>query len=504
MAELDFLFEAFGNIFGQLDVLLVTVVGAIIGVVFGAIPGLSGAVALALLIPLSYHLEPLTAIAAMYAAQKGSAYGGSITAILMNLPGTSAAACTILDGHPLTLKGQSGKALKVAALSSGFADLLSDLVLIFATYRLAQLVWQIGPIQIAGVLFLALTLIGTVSGKAPLKGVLAALLGLLLGTIGLDPISAGRRLVFGSLYLTDGLPLVPVLVGLFVVSEVMTQLQRAEAGSIRHVECPPPQHPDDDRVTREDLRIIAPTFFTSFPTGMFVGVIPGLGGAIAPWVSYGQAKALSKNPQEFGKGTVKGVAAAEAANNAVSGASLIPLLTLGIPGSTTVAIIMAVFVMNGIRFGPRIFETQGALVYGIYVAGLIAIAVYVAIGFFFSRKIGNLVSSIRVSVMFPVIMALAFIGAYAVGHSLGNMLIIVIFGVVGFLMRKVGLPIPALLIAFILTERFERAVRQSIRLSDEGWGVFLSDPISLSLIILALAFFGLSVYRDIRRRRTVH
>ena len=502
MIELDLLFQAFGTIAQSLDILLMIVIGTLIGIVFGAVPGLSGTVAIALLIPLSYYLSPIVAISAMYAIQKGGAYGGSITAILMNLPGTPAAACTVLDGYPLTLQGKSGKALQTATLSSGIADLLSDLVLIFATFRLATLVWAFGPVEITGILFFALTLIASVAGRSPLKGVLSALLGLLFAMIGLDPMSGGQRFLFGLYYLSEGLPLVPVLTGLFVVSEVLLQVQKSGAARAERLSSPPPRHPDDNRITAAEFRGLIPTLLSSWFVGMVIGIIPGLGGAIAPWVSYGQAKSFSKNPDEFGKGSLKGVAAAEAANNAVSGANLIPLLTLGLPGSTSVALIMSVFMMNGIRFGPRIFEQHGVLVYGIYVAGLIAILVYTTVGLLFARHIGRLVARIRVSIVFPIILVLTFIGAYAGANNLTHIVILIVFGAIGFLLRCVDFPLPPLIIAFLLGERFERAIRQSVTLTDRGAMVFLTNPVSLVMILLAIILLAYNVYRQAKTRRS--
>jgi len=386
-------------------------------------------------------------------------------------------------------------------VSSALADFASDLVLVFATFHIAQLIWAFGPIQVAAVLFFALTLIAGVTGTSVVKGLFSACMGLLLASVGMDPSTAGERFTFGSLNMMEGLHLVPVLIGLFAVSEVFTQIQRAGVLSKMKMLAPPPKHPDDSRLTWKEFMGLLPTIGISYVIGMIIGIIPGLGASVAPWVAYGQVRSFSKNPENFGKGELKGVAAAEAANNATCGANLIPLLTLGIPGSTTVAIIMAIFMLHGIEFGPQIFERNSDLVYGIFASGFIAIFLYFVIGYFFARKVGELITKIRIAVIYPVILIITVIGAYASHNSLFDVGVLITFGILGYVMRKTKFPLPPLVIAFILGNRFEAALRKSLVISDNGILVFFTDPIAGVITSFSVLLLAWNIYRQFTSMR---
>ena len=501
MEQLAHLLQAFIEIFGNFDVSISIILGVIVGIILGAIPGLSSTVGIALIIPFSFYLSPLAAVSMMYAVHKAGTYGGSITAILMNTPGTAGAACTQLDGYPLTQMGKQGKALKTAAISSALADLLSDLVLIFATVHLAQLVWAFGPVEMAAILFFALTLIATVTGKSVVKGLFAASVGLILALIGLDPVTYTPRLTFGILELENGLSLIPVLIGLFVVSEVLIQVESVLGNKKSETLAPKSKDQADNRLSFEEFKKILPTIFSSYLVGQVIGIVPGLGSAIAPWISYGQAKSFSKNPDEFGKGALEGIAAAEASNNAVCGANLMPLLTLGVPGSTDAALIMGVFMINGIEFGPRIFVEHTALIYGIFAAGLLAILGYFLIGIFMAEKIGSFITKISKNLMYPVILIITFIGAYSTNNSLFDTGVLIVFGVLGYLMRKYSFPIAPMIIAFMLGYKFETALRQSLLIANGNSMIFLTKPISLCFILLAIAIVGLNLFKSRKKKQ---
>ena len=498
MSQLVGLMGAFGSILGQPDVLLLVLGGAALGLILGATPGLTGMVGIALMIPFSYYISPLAAIGMLYALHKTAIYGGSITAILINTPGTAAAACTQLDGYPLTQQGKSGKALRTAVVASAIADTGSELVLVFATFHLAQLMWVFGPVQLTAVLFFALTLIAGVTGRSVIKGLVSAMIGMLIATVGLDPSTAGERFVFGNFELMDGLGLVPVLVGLFVVSEVLVQLERTSGTETAQLLAPPPKHPDDTRLTKREFVGILPTVGFSYVIGQIIGIIPGLGAAVAPWVAYGQARSFSRKPEEFGKGSLNGIAAAEAANNATSGANLIPLLTLGIPGSTAVAVIMSVFILHGVEFGPRIFQNNAELVYGIFAVGFIAIAFYFLVGYFLARQVGWLITKIPVRIVYPLVVATTVIGAYALRSSVFDVGVLFVFGLVGYVLRKTKFPLPPLVIAFIVGARFERAFRTSLQLSENNAWIFLTDPVSRVIVILTVALLAWNLWRELR------
>lgn len=493
MEQLIELSMAFARMYSQIDVVIAILVGTCVGLLLGAIPGLTSTVGIVLLIPFTFYMSPLAAISMVYAVHKGGTYGGSIPAILLNTPGTPAAACTQQDGYPLTQQGKQGKALKTAVVASAIGDFLSDLVLIFATVYIANLVWAFGPVEIAAVLFFAITIIGTVAGKSVTKGLISAFVGLLLATVGLDPMGGTPRLAFGLVEFQKGFDLVALLVGIFIFSEVLVQLETAIIRqNIRETHVTKRKlKAEDQKLTLKEFRAILPTIFRSYTIGQIIGVIPGIGAAITPWVSYGQAKSFSKHPEEYGKGSLEGIAAAEAANNAVCGANMMPLLTLGIPGSTDAALIMGVFLIHGYQFGPMIFQEQPHLVYGVFAAGLIAIFLYFILGYFLAERIGRIIRFFPAQIIYPLVLITSFLGAYAGNSSLFDTGAMVVFGVLGYGMRKNGFSLPALVIAFMLGYKFEFNLRQALRISDGDFLIFLTSPISLICILFAL---GLTVY----------
>jgi len=500
MMQLTLLVEGFAHIFANLEILSFTILGTTLGLLMGAIPGLSGTVAIALLIPITYYMDPWSAIIMVYAISKGSTYGGSITAILLNTPGTPAAACTQLDGYPLTKQGKQVKALKVAVIASALADFASDLVLIFFTIYLARVVLAFGPVQITAILFFSFTAIGSLTGKSTIKGLMSVLVGLLLSTIGLDIITGFPRFNFGIIYLRGGLNLIPILIGVFIVSEILVQAGQKNISSKKTTIAPISSRPEDSRVSFEEFKSISPDIIRSSVIGTVLGMMPGIGAAITPWIGYGQAKLASKNPDEFGKGSIRGVAAAEAANNAVCGANLIPLLTLGIPGSTDAALIMGVFLLHGLRLGPRIFIEYGNLVYGIFAGGLIAILTYFLIGFFFANPIGKLVSIIPSKYIFPFILVITFMGTYIVRNNLLDTAVMVIFGIIGYFMRKYNFSCPALVMAFMLGNRFEQELRRALIISRGNVSIFFTDPISLVFILIGMALIIVTLVQGRKKK----
>jgi putative tricarboxylic transport membrane protein len=366
--QLILLFQALGTILFHWENLGAVVFGTVAGIFLGAMPGLTSTVGIALLIPFSFYMSPLAAIAMMYGVNKGGIYGGSIPAILLHVPGTPAAACTQLDGYPLTQQGKHGKALQMAVYASAIGDTLSDIVLVLFTVKLASFAVKFGPPEFFTVILFALTIIGSVTGRSVIKGLFSAFAGLLLATVGLDPITSMPRFDFGITELSARLPLVPILIGIFSVSEVIIQAEKAVTKGKSVTIAPKSKNPADNRVSWLELRGCLKVIFRSYFWGQLIGILPGIGAAISCWVGYGEAKRTSKHPERFGKGALEGVAASEAANNAVCGANLVPLLTLGVPGSTDIAVLMGVFLIHGIDPGPRIFVEQPQLVYGIFAA----------------------------------------------------------------------------------------------------------------------------------------
>ena len=323
--------QGFTLIFEVQNILLM-VLGLIVGIVIGAIPGLNVPLAVALALPFTFQLPPLAGLSMLIGIYKGGTYGGSISAILINVPGTPAAAATALDGNKLARQGKAGKALRLSVYASVFGELMSDIALIFLALQIAKISLRFGPPEFFTLGLFALTIIGMVSGKSLTKGLIAGAAGLLLAMVGLDPIEADPRFSFGVYELTGGLKFIALIIGAFAISEALVQAEKGVVTGLAERVLRMSKDPRDNRLSREDVRQVIPAVLRGTTLGIFIGAVPGLGAAIAAFLSYGLARRLSKHPERFGEGSLEGVAAAESANNAVTGSTLIPLLTLGIPG----------------------------------------------------------------------------------------------------------------------------------------------------------------------------
>ncbi|MBM2576284.1 tripartite tricarboxylate transporter permease [Jannaschia sp. Os4] len=459
---------------------------ALVGMVVGAIPGLTASAAIAMLLPLTFQMEPLAALAFLYVIGKSGRYGGSIAAILFNTPGTAASTATQIDGHPLARRGLAGKAMKTATVSSVIGDYTGDILLIAFVGGIAWVALRLGPPELFGIYVAAFVVIGSVIGDSPAKGLASAALGVLLATVGFDPITGTPRLTFGVYDLTGGLGLVPLMIGVFVLGEVLTQVVRpadpprvAEGGGAR------------DTLTWADYRPCLPHVARSSVIGAFIGMLPGLGSAIAAFVAYGEGKRRAANPEEWGHGALEGVAAPEAANNAVSGPSMAPLLTLGIPGSTIGAILVGVFLVHGIQIGPTLFLTNRDLVYALFAAGLVGIAMYGLMGYFGAAAVGRVIARVPARGLYPVVFLIGIVAAYAARGSLFDVWVAIGAGALGWAMRRWGLNPAAFVIAFVLTGGAEQALRQSLLLSDAGAAIFLQRPVALGFLLLGAAVLAL-------------
>ena len=472
------------NVFFVWPNIFAVFIGVTAGIFIGAIPGLTATMSVTLLVPFTFDMGPVAGLAMLIGVYKGGIYGGSITAILINTPGTPAAAATALDGYPLAKKGKALKALKMAIYASVLADVFSDIVLILVAAPLAIMALKLGPPELTTLLILALTIVGLVSGKSLIKGLLVASLGLLFSTIGMDLITGTPRFTFGSLEMAKGLPLIPVLIGLFAIPEILIQVVEKAHGT-ESVVLKKSLRPEDNRVNFQELKSCSKTIFRSAIVGTIIGAIPGIGSVISSFISYGMAKRWSKKPEEFGDGSLEGVAAAEAGNNAVCGATLIPLLTLGIPGDSVTAVMLGAFLIQGLVPGPELISNNPAVIYGLFVALMVANFanfVIASVGIRFFAK----VASTSKSIVFPVVAILCVVGSYAVQNSLFDVKTMLFFGVVGLFMRLFAFPVPPFLIAFILGPMVENRLRQSLIISAGSPKIFFSGPISLAFIVLTI------------------
>lgn len=453
--------------------------GVAFGVFMGAVPGLTGTMGIALIIPLTYSLSPITAFCILLGTYKGCLFGGSIPAILINTPGAPAAAVTVFDGFPLAQKGQAGRAMSIALWASVLGDAFATVCLVFLAVFLAQVSLKFGPPEYASLIVFSLTIVAGVSGSSMLKGLVAATVGFLLGTVGLDPIISTPRFTFGFVSLLNGIDMMVLMIGMFAISEVLVQAQNAGVESQKVL--------PDARGTAswQDIKRCLPTILRGGIIGVLIGAIPGLGATPAAFLTYIETKRVSKHPEKFGKGAIEGVAASESGNNATCGGALIPLLALGIPGDVTTAVLLGAFLIHGLTPGPALFKENLDLVYGIFAALLVAIVFLPLIGRQ-SIRLFSLIAKVPNSIIYPITAVLCTVGVYGFNSSHTDLWLMLLFGLVAFGMRKLDFPLAPLLIAFILEPIGERAIRQSLALSSGDPVIFFTRPISVLFLIMAV------------------
>lgn len=483
--------NGFATLFSDPMTVFYVAFAALLGTIIGALPGLTASAAIAMLLPVTFYLAPLPALAFLYVIGKSGRFGGSIAAIMFNTPGTAAAAATTLDGHPMARRGEAGKAMRVATLASVFGDTFGELILIFGAASIAAVTVKFGPPEYFAIYVMAFVVIGSVIGDSVARGIASCLFGILISLIGLDPISGVERMTFGVWDLSNGLGLVPVLIGLFVFAEVFERLDGRQMDD----EDTAVVAEKSSRLSKDEIMCCLPVVMRSSIIGSIIGLLPGLGSSVACFVAYGEEKRRSKEPEKWGTGIVEGIAAPESSNNAVSGPSMVPLLTLGIPGSTIAAILVGVFTIHGIQVGPSIFTSDRELIYGLFASGLVGIAIYGLIGYFGATFFGKVLQRVRPEITYPLIFVTGFMSAYASRASVFDIGVALAFGAVGYGMRRAGLSAPAFVIAFVLAKGAEEAFRQSLLLSDSGAMIFLTRPIAVGFLVVGLAVLAFRSFR---------
>lgn len=467
--------------------------GLAAGIVIGAIPGLTATMAVAVLTPFTFFMDATIGIPFLLGIYKGAIYGGSIPAILINTPGTAAAAATALDGNVLARRGEGRRALEISLYASVIADFLATILLIGVAGPLASIAIKFGAPELTMLFAFSLTMIAAVSGDSLLKGLISAAIGILLACVGLDPMSGVQRLTFGSVDLLAGISLVPLLIGMFALSEVLVQVE-AGAGAQKAAD------PGRTRASLADLRRTLVTILRATGIGAFLGALPGIGAEISCWIAYGDAKRRSRRPEEFGRGSIEGVAAAEAGNNAVCPSALIPMMVFGIPGDTITAVLLGAFMAQGLLPGPMLFASHGPVLYGLFALLLVTNVMLLAFGLVAIRHLAKIVL-IPPGLLLPSVTALCFTGAFAVNSALFDIVIMLAGGLAGYLMRKASVPISPLVIALLIAPRLENSLRQSLVLSDGDLSIFVTRPIAASIAALLAGVLILFGWRTLRPRR---
>ena len=485
MDLLQFIGPASGLLFTLENILWINL-GVLIGSIFAAIPGLSVILCIILFLPVTYSMTAIPGMMFLLGIYCAGGYGGSVSAILINTPGTPHAAATMLDGHPLSKQGRTKVALKIALYASTFGGIFSALVLLFLGPQVAKISAMLGTAEYFMVCLFGLTIIAGVSGKSLIKGIIAACLGLLVSCIGADPMTSYDRFTFGISRLYLGLDTAVVLIGLFALVEIIgkSELNRhnmnLKAGDLAKI--------DDGKITKDEYkRIIRPAVLGSI-IGSCVGIVPGTGASEASWFSYNTAKNMSKHPEEFGNGSVEGIAAAESANNAVCGATLVPLLTLGIPGDGCVAIMLSALMINGLNPGLSLFTTDGPIMYAIML-GLILVNIFMLIQGRYLTGLFAKVVSIPTQILTPIIVICCFAGAFSVNSNYFDLSVALIFGVISYLMRKLELPAVPMLLGLVLGAMTETNFRRALLISDGSPKIFFSSVfcwIFIGLIVIVI------------------
>ena len=473
------------------DTLFMVLLGLFSGMLVGALPGFTTLMAMAILLPLSFFLDPLVGIPFLLGVYKGGIFGGSIPAILVSMPGTGAAVATSIDGYKLTKKGQSRKALDTALFSSVIGDTFSDIFTILMIFPIAFLVMQFGPPELFAVLLMSLVIIVATSSSNPLKGLVMMMFGLWLAQIGTDPIGGVERFTFGVFELKSGIPLLPMLIGVFAIPEIVYAVMRSEkaTGFAKLV---------GERLTFAEFKRCLRTIRRSTFIGTAIGIVPGLGQVVAAMMGYSAAKNASDHPETFGEGEIEGVAAAEAANNAVNGPTLVPLLTLGIPGDNVTAILLGAFVAQGLRPGPQLFEEQGAIVFGILIAMVLANLMFVIVGYLSVPLFARIVT-VKTGLLVPLVIMFAFAGAYVFRSDSTDVLMLVLFGLFGLLARAAKFDVMPMVMGFILGGPLEYAFGQTVAMAASNPLAFVfTERLGMVAVLVATPIIGFMLWRRMR------
>ncbi|MEM1049013.1 MAG: tripartite tricarboxylate transporter permease [Pseudomonadota bacterium] len=465
------------------------------GVLIGALPGLNATTGAALLLPFTLTMEPVQAIAILTAIYCSATFAGAITAILINTPGTSASATTCLDGYPMAQRGEAGRALGLAVVASTFGGVFSVVCLMVAAPLLSRAAYNFAPPEYFALTLFGLSMLATIGDGSPIKNLIAGAFGVLLATIGIDLLTSVERFTFGMPELSDGISFVPVMIGVFGISEMLAQATnlhlRREQVTMKAIRLP----------SREDYRRVWKTILRSSGIGTFIGTLPAEGATVASMIGYNEAKRWSKTPEEFGKGAIEGITGSEAANNSATGGAMVPTLALGIPGSPTAAVILAGLMVHGLRPGPTMFTDQADFAFAIFWSMMVVNLLFLAIGLY-GAKVFARVTLVPVQILWPCVFIFSIVGAYALDQSMFDVWVALAAGVIGYFMRLFGFSVVPLAIGLILGGMLEERLGQSMVMLDEQWWLMATRPLTLFFLVLtALALFGPTLWGLIFKQR---
>jgi putative tricarboxylic transport membrane protein len=472
--------------------------GIVVGIIFGAMPGLSATMAVTLCLPITFGMQPIHGISLLLGLYIGGISGGLITAILINIPGTPSSIATTFDGYPMTVKGEAGKALGVGIFVSFLGGMLSFFALLFLAPQISGFALKFSPVEYFAVTAFSLTLVASLASESPIKGLLSGFIGLLLASVGSSPIDGTVRFTFGIHQFDGGLDLVAVLIGFFAIPEIL----KAARMCVRNekVEIIKVEHLKGFGFTPKEFIKQIPNFIRSSLIGLGIGILPGIGGGTSNTVSYLAAKNSSKYPEKFGTGIIDGIIASESANNASIGGAMIPLLTLGIPGDPVTAMLLGGLMIHGITPGPMLLQTNGVFFYAIFMALMIG-NVMMLITEFFGIKLFVKLLEIPKHYLFPVIVVLCAVGAFGSTNRVFNIFAMVLCGIIGFLMDKYRFPLTPIILSFILGPLVEMNLRRGLMFTDGSFFAFFKSPIAAVFLFLAILSLVLSFLRGLKFHR---
>ncbi len=486
--DFGFLYHAFGTVMLNPMNFFFVFIGLTAGIMVGALPGLTATMGCALLIPFTFGLPPVQGLLMLLGIFCGGIYGGSISAILIRIPGTPSAAATLLDGYPLCQKGMGGKAIGMSTVASFMGGTTGALVMTFLSPQIARVGLRFGPPEFFALAIFGLGMIITISGRSLLKGIISCLFGLLITTIGFDPLSGVPRFTFGSRDLLGGVTFIPALIGLFGYAQVFRNIEKMQIVPAVKAKV------ENILPTLKEIRSVLKTIFKSALMGTFIGSIPGTGCDIAAFVAYGEAKRTSKHPEKFGTGILEGVAAPEAANNGATGGAMIPMLTLGVPGDAVTAVLLGALTLHGLQPGPLLFRDHLDVIYPIFAGMIMAQFILLIVGLsgakFFAKTI-----NIDRKILTPIIFFLCVVGSYAMRFSFFDVGVSMIIGIIAYFMEYYEYPASPILLALILGPMAEGNLRRSLIISRGDPLTFFKRPISATFIVMAIIIMITSYYR---------
>jgi putative tricarboxylic transport membrane protein len=493
------LIEGFGILLNDPFSLVWIVFGVFVGIIFGAIPGLTATMAIAVFLPITFSLNMSQAFALLMALYIGGISGGLISAILLNMPGTPASIATCFDGAPMAQRGEAGKALGISIIYSFFGTVVGIVALMFISPMLATVAIKFGPEEYFAITVFSLTLIIVLSADSLVKGFISGIVGLILATVGLDPITASARFTFGIVSLRSGFGILTVMVGLFAISEVLTtaaEMENITEDNMRTSDI------NGFNVSKKEIFSQIPNGLKSSIIGILIGILPGIGGGTSNLIAYSMAKTQSKYPEKFGTGIIDGLVASESSNNASIGGAMVPLITLGIPGDTTTAILLGAFAIHGLSPGPLVFEKYGSLIYFIFIAMLLSSLCMLFMEIYFMK---GFVRILRIPkyYLYPLIVVMCYVGAFGVNNRIFDMIAVLAFGVIGFALKKLDYPLTPIILGFVLGGTLETKLRQGLSANDGNLLLFFKSPIAGTIFTITLVFIVFAILRIVKTRRNI-